>query len=271
MGAPWWDPNAGPQLPRGGRKLFPADRVVAYYGTDTAPALGVLGHSSPEGIWPQLAAAAAAYSSTGRKVLPAYELIVTVADGVPGPSGLYRSRTNPSTIDSYLAAAKRHDALLILDVQPGRGDFASETRWLAPWLKDPNVALALDPEWRMSPGQIPGQVIGSVSAQEINQVSAWLSGIVEQYNLPQKLLLVHQFTVDEITDKAALISHPRLAMTINMDGFGSRAEKLAKYRIFRADTRFPMGMKLFYRQDVDMWAPAEVSALRPTPSVIEYQ
>src|SRR5688572_3663371 len=36
------------QLPLGGRTIFPAYRVVAYYGTAGNPVLGVLGEGTPE-------------------------------------------------------------------------------------------------------------------------------------------------------------------------------------------------------------------------------
>ena len=44
-------------------------------------------------------------------------------------------------------------------IEPGRGDFYAETRRLLKWLKEPDVGLALDPEWRVTEGQVPGQVI----------------------------------------------------------------------------------------------------------------
>ena len=39
---------------------------------------------------------------------------------------------------------------------------------LEKWLREPDVGLALDPEWRMAPGQVPGDVIGRVDAREVN-------------------------------------------------------------------------------------------------------
>ena len=67
-------------------------------------------------------------------------------------------------IRRYLKAARKAKALLILDIQPGRSDFFTETKRLRKWLKEPDVGLALDPEWRMGPGEVPGKVIGSVGA-----------------------------------------------------------------------------------------------------------
>ena len=55
-------------------------------------------------------------------------------------------------IRRYLKAARKAKALLMLDIQPGRSDFFTETTRLRKWLKEPDVGLALDPEWRMGPG-----------------------------------------------------------------------------------------------------------------------
>ena len=81
----------------------------------------------------------------------------------------------------------------------------------------------------MGPGEIPGQVIGSVEAREVNAVSEWLSQIVERNDLPQKLFLIHQFTTDMVDD-TQLQERPGLAMVLNADGFGTPELKRVKYR-----------------------------------------
>src|SRR6185503_12100786 len=107
--------------------------------------------------------------------------------------------------------------------------FFTEATRLRKWLKEPDVGLALDPEWRMGPGQVPGNVIGSVSAREVNATTAWLSKLVTRYKLPEKLLLVHEFT-DSMVPQAQLKRPPGLAYVLNVDGFGTQTLKLAKYR-----------------------------------------
>ena len=47
------------------------------------------------------------------------------------------------------------------------------------------MSLALDPEWRMEAGEVPGQTIGSVDAEEVNAVSNWLANIVRRRDLPR--------------------------------------------------------------------------------------
>jgi hypothetical protein len=260
-----------PTLPRGGRLLLPGWRIVAYYGAAGTPAMGVLGSGSPDQVWPRLAADAAKFASPGVRALPTYELIVVIANATPGPDGMYRSRVDDATISRYLAAVRRHHALLLLDIQPGHSDFPTEVRRLERWLREPDVALAIDPEWRMAAGGVPGQRIGTVPAAEVNAVSAWLDALTVRYRLPQKLLLVHQFTTGMITDKPAVRPRKHLAMVFNMDGFGGREAKLAKYRLLMADRRFGLGLKLFLHQDIAIFRPREVLALRPAPNVVEYQ
>src|SRR5438876_1157896 len=132
--------------------------------------------------------------------------------------------------DDKPASAQRlaQKPLLVLDIQPGHADFLSEARRLAPWLGQPDVGIALDPEWH-TPGAVPGQQIGSVTAGEINQVSDFVSNIVRADKLPEKLFVIHQFTDGMINGKPQVQPRPGLAMTFNVDGFGDRSNKLAKY------------------------------------------
>ncbi len=260
------------ELPGGGRLIFPAHRVVAYYGAPGDPRLGVLGAGPPDQIARQLIRQAAAYNHAGAPVLPALELITTVATSSPGADGLYSARQSAAVVRRYLSAARRVGALLILDLQPGRGDFLSQARVYEQFLREPDVGLALDPEWQLTPGQTPGQQIGSTDASTINQVSAYLAGIVANGRLPQKLLIVHQFTSDMIRQRDQTVPRAGIAMTINIDGFGTRADKIAKYQALSASvsTLFH-GFKLFYHQDLDLMGPGQVTGLVPPPSFIVYQ
>lgn len=245
---------------------------MAYYGAgDGTPGLGVLGHYAPDTAWQRLAEQGAAYQGLGKPVQLAFELIATVADAVPGPSGDYRSRQDASVMTRYLAEVRRHHGLLILDIQPGRSDFLTEAKALQPWLSQPDVGLALDPEWRMGPGEIPGQVIGSVSAEEINEVSAWLDQLTASRHLPRKVFLLHKFREQMITDESTVVSRPHLYGIENMDGFGGQEIKIREYQEFSATTPFAMGIKLFYKQDTDRLTPAEAVKLHPTPVLIDYQ
>ena len=260
------------ELPRGGRRLLPDRRIVAYYGAPQDAELGALGIGSPASAARRLERQAQPYAEPDRPVLPAMELIAVTAAAHPGEGERYNTRQDAAVIDRYLRAARKAKALLVLDIQPGRSDFYTEARRLERWLAEPDVGLALDPEWRMGPGQIPGQVIGSVEAREVNAVSEWLSQIVERNDLPQKLFLIHQFTTDMVDD-TQLQERPGLAMVLNADGFGTPELKRDKYRAFTASPRrfFGEGFKLFYREDTNLMTPRQVLRLKPPPDVVVYE
>jgi hypothetical protein len=260
------------ELPGGGREILPAHRVVAFYGAPGAPRLGVLGTGPPERIAGALKRQSAAYRSAGKSVLPALELITTVATSSPGADGLYRARQPAAVVRRYLNAARRARELLILDLQPGRSDFLTEAQVYESFLREPDVSLALDPEWQLGPGQIPAQQIGATDAATINRTSAYLAGIVAAGRLPQKLLIVHQFTNDMIRQRDQIVPRAGLAITINVDGFGDAPNKIARYRAL-SDLRpgLYQGFKLFYTQDLHLMTPGRVLRLRPRPSLIVYQ
>jgi hypothetical protein len=263
-----------PQLPRGGRTIFPRYRVVAYYGAPQDAQLGELGIGTPAHAAAKLDRRARMYRTGGRPLLTAFELISTVASGAPEGNGLYSTRQSHAVIDRYLAAAHKAHALLILDIQPGHAEFMDEVRALYPYLEYPDVGVALDPEWKVPADQVPGKVIGSTDAAVVNQVSSYLANIVRTHDLPQKLLVVHQFTNDMIQRKDLLTQPPGVALTLNVDGFGDQPVKIAKYSEFmRApeERRFHAGFKLFFHEDTNLMKPRQVLRLHPPPEFIVYE
>ena len=262
---------APPELPRGGTSVLPEHRVVAYYGAPQSRELGALGIGRPDGAARRLARDARPYRTGKRPELPALELIAVIANADPGEDGMYRARQEDKVIRRYLGAARRAKGLLLLDIQPGRSDFFTETTRLERWLREPDVGLALDPEWRVEPPDVPAQVIGHVDAREVNATSAWLAQLVARHRLPQKLFVVHQFT-DDMVDDRRLKRRAELAMVLNADGFGTRPVKVSKYHAFtRAAKSFHQGFKLFYEEDVGLMTPAQVLRLRPSPDVVVYE
>jgi hypothetical protein len=265
-------PPEPPQLPRGGRRLFPDRRVVAFYGAPQNEELGALGIGTPAQAGRRLERQARPYARRGRPVLPAFELLATIVHRTGGEDGKFSTRQRSGTIDRYLREARRRRMLLILDIQPGRASFMDEVRALRRWLEQPDVALALDPEWSMDPGEIPGQSIGSTDARTVNRVAAYLSRLVRERDLPEKLLLVHRFTADMIEDERALRDLPGVAEVMNVDGFGTQAQKKVKYREFtRGRARKLNGFKLFYREDTGLMTPRQTLRLRPSPDVVAYE
>ncbi|MQA73310.1 MAG: hypothetical protein GEU88_02975 [Solirubrobacterales bacterium] len=262
-----------PQLPRGGRDLLPDYRLVAFYGAPQSRELGALGIGTPRRASARLLEQARAYREGDRPVMPVLELLASIAASDPGDDGSYRLRQPHAVIRRYLAEARRRRALLLLDVQPGAADFADEIARLRPYLREPDVGLALDPEWHVGPGEVPGQVIGSVDAATVNEISARLAALVERRRLPEKLFVVHQFTAGMIARRGELEARPGLATVINVDGFGDRANKVAKYRDLRPHrgARLHSGFKLFYGEDLGLMKPEEVLRLRPAPELIVYE
>jgi hypothetical protein len=260
-----------PALPDGGRTILPRTRVVAFYGAPQDAGLGTLGIGTPDAAGRRLDQMAARYKAD-RPVLPAMELIATVVQASPGNDGTYRARQSSDLIGRYLAAARRAHALLILDIQPGQAPFMREVHAYARWLREPDVGIALDPEWSMAPGQVPGSVIGSTDAAIVNHVQAYMAHIVKAHDLPQKLLIVHRFTTEMIRNARTLRQYPGVALTVNVDGFGDRENKISKYDLFssRKPGRYN-GFKLFFHEDTGLMTPRSVLRLIPRPDVVVYE
>ncbi|MDE0777696.1 MAG: hypothetical protein OSB43_15575 [Nocardioides sp.] len=262
-------PNPPPAV---GEGIFGRNRtLVAYYGAAGTGALGVLGEGPPNREIGRLEKAARAFERPDRPVQIVYELIVTVADVTPGPDGDYSHDVPRRDVERYLRAARRHDAMLLLDIQPGRASFPEVAqRW--EWaLKDPRVGLALDPEWRMARGAVPGRVIGSVDAAEVNQTSLWLANLVRRERLPQKLFVLHQFRTSMIERIDRVAVRRRLATVQHVDGFGTEQQKMATYDAVLRPQRFHPGFKLFYDEDIGLMSPARVLKVRPRVRFVSYQ
>ncbi len=262
-----------PELPRGGRSLFPEHRLVGFYGAPQDDALGALGIGSPASASKRLIAQARAYESPNRRVLPVYELLATIAAAAPGDDGLYRIHQPHSVIREYLEEARRNDGLLLLDIQPGRADFADEVRRLERYLVEPDVGLALDPEWHVSAPDVPGGVIGSVDLATVNEISAELAATVEELDLPEKLFVIHQFTSEMIEGEVEPVDRPGLATVLNVDGFGDQPNKISKYKELKPQpgSALNAGFKLFYSEDLNLMTPEDVLALQPKPDLIVYE
>ena len=271
-----------PELPRGGREILPRNRLVAYYGAPQDPELGVLGTTSLNTAARRVEARAREFSQPGRPALPAFELIATLAQSAPGDDGLHRLRQTDAVIGRHLRAVRAAKGLLILDIQPGQADFMEEVRAFERWLVEPDVSLALDPEWSVPDGVQPGSVIGSTDAATVNAAVDYLDRIVRARNLPQKVLIVHQFTDEMVTDRELTRGRPGVALISNMDGFGTAELKEGVYdrlsiaqprrRAVRRRSRDPYnGFKLFFREDTGLMGPADVLALDPAPDVVVYE
>ena len=267
--------RADVQLPGGGRVLFPAHLLVALYGHPGAPALGALGQQGLQASIARARKVAAAYQSlTSARVIPAFEIIATVAQGSPGQDGDYSSESPVDSLRPWVQRAAAAGFYVILDLQPGRASLLAQARRYQSLLELPDVGLALDPEWKLAPRQLPLRQIGSVSIGEVNSVVSWLAALTARYRLPQKLLVLHQFQLSMIRNERELDTrHDDLAILIHMDGQGTPA---AKQQTWDTITRAAppgvfFGWKNFYVKDHPRLSPSQTIARTPQLSMISYQ
>jgi hypothetical protein len=148
---------------------------------------------------------------------------------------------------------------------------------LEKYLQMPQVHLAIDPEFSMKFGDAPGRVIGTFDATDINYAASYLAGLVNQYHLPPKVLVVHRFTEDMVTNYKKIMPLPEVEIVMDMDGFGSKAKKYGTYnKVIAPEPVEFTGIKLFYKNDVrppadGMLTTDEVLKLTPAPIYIQYQ
>jgi hypothetical protein len=254
--------------------LLPWSRVVTYYGNPLSKKMGILGELPPEQMMAGLEREAAAWRKADplTTVRPGLELVATVASNTPGPSGYFRTRMPDALIAKVVGWARSRGWLIILDIQVGHSDAKDEIERLRPFLESPDVHLALDPEFDMQPGIVPGRRIGTTDAKSVNKAIALLASMIEKKRLPPKLLLVHRFTEGMLTNARAVKLDPRVQVVMVMDGYGSPAFKRTAYRIaIRKEPVEYAGLKLFYKNDKPQMTPKEALSLTPGPSVIIYQ
>jgi hypothetical protein len=262
--------------------LLPFNRIVAYYGNLYSTQMGVLGEYPEPQMLAMLASTTAAWAAAdpATPVIPALDYIAVTAQASPGPDRKYRDRMPDSQMDKILAMAHQINGIVILDVQVGGSTVETEVPLLEKYLAMPNVELALDPEFDMHGGARPGTVIGTMDASDINFAAQFLANLVRENNLPPKILIIHRFTQDMVTNYKQITPLPEVQIVMDMDGFGTPAKKLTTYQYFIADEPVQFtGFKLFYKNDEipsiagsdHLMTPSEVLKLIPQPSFIQYQ
>jgi hypothetical protein len=157
-------------------------------------------------------------------------------------------------------------------VQIGLSAVPEEVQALMPYLRRPYVHLALDPEFAIPSGHIPGEVVGTLDGSTIDGVIRTLSDLVRSEHLPPKILIIHRFTDDMVTNAWEIKPNPNVQVVITMDGFGPPGLKLAQYRSYVHDQGVQYaGIKLFYHHDQPLLTPADVLGLNPVPDLVIYQ
>jgi hypothetical protein len=245
-------------------------QILSYYGNPYTADMGIVGELEPEALVKKLKAHAQQYDALNglRAVQPALHLVYATAQASAGPDDHYLLYIDEDTLQEYIDLACENGLLIFLDLQIGRSDVETELTKIIPYLEQPHVHAALDPEFAMPEGKLPGESIGSLNAVDVNAAQALLQDFLEERELPDKVLIVHQFTRDMLTAPELIEDYPRVRLVIDMDGFGPSHVKRVKYDWFAAPAEYS-GIKLFFRHDSDLMSEQEVLDLNP--DVIIYQ
>jgi hypothetical protein len=250
-------------------------RLVTYYGHPFSAQMGILGeYEDPEEMMAKLKEQTAAYTAAdpSRPAQCTIELIASVAQGDPGADGLWLLRTPPDVIERYAQLAEKNSCLLMLDIQMGYDTVANDIKAIMPFLQRPYIHLAIDPEFHVDEGEVPGEHYGHISAADVNNAGKVLGDLVRQYKLPDKILIVHQFRDAMLPDKENIKLMPNVDLVTMMDGWGSMPAKITNYNYFVGEQLIQYGgIKVFYRQDDPIMTPEQVLELEPKPLVVCYQ
>ncbi|WP_313025405.1 hypothetical protein [Mobilicoccus sp.] len=266
------------ELPGGGREFFPTYRLVGYSGVKgTGPGLGRAGVGNIDDRMQEILERSKPYATDGKKIMPVLEVIATTVQ----PCRLApkcRTVSSDEKIQEHLDAIRKVDGVLLLAIQPGRSDFLTEVKKYEKFLKEPDVGVALDPEWRMGPDQEPMRTFGSTDAKELNSVSAYLDQLIEDNGLPEKIMLYHMIRVNWVRNHDALEDRKNLAFVLSVDGIGDQQLKEGTWKVLMGvkPAFVHPGFKLFYQEDTaqkgwKLMTPEQVLALTPTPDYVLYE
>ena len=249
--------------------------IFALYGKPGAYTMGILGRYSPEEIEPIMNQFIVTYDEANKErgIIPAFYLIYgTCWPG--GDIGLLRQ----STVKKYIEFAAERGWYVFIDHQIGKYTVEQAMNAILPFLKYPNVHLALDPEWHTTE---PMKVIGSVTGDEINKAQAMMDKYIKENNITgRRMLVIHQFNAIMIKKRANVRSdYERVQLIHCADGFGSPQLKKDSYAYNALAQNIPLkSFKLFSKPtvagagyDQPMMTPEEVFSLNPRPYLIMYQ
>ena len=259
--------------------ILPFKRIVAFYGNLYSKQMGILGELPRKQMLEKLQGEVKKWhaADTTTEVVPALHYIAITAQQSPGKGNTYRLRMPFHQIDSVLSMAREINALVFLDIQVGLSTIEKELPEFEKYLKMPHVHFGIDPEFSMKGGQAPGKVVGSFDAADINYATDYLAKLVKEHNLPPKILVVHRFTQNMVTNYSKIKLRPEVQIVMDMDGWGHQARKINTYRQFihKEPVEFT-GFKIFYKNDLreansHLMTPEEVLRLKPRPLYIQYQ
>ncbi len=271
-----WPPETA--LPKGGA-ILPFKRIIAYYGNLYSKKMGALGEHPEAEMFARLQTEVDKWNTADPETpaLPALHYIAVVAQAGAGADGMYRARMPDTEIDKVLAMAEKIGAIVFLDIQVGFSTLEAELPRLEKYFKMPNVHLGIDAEFSMKNGIRPGKVVGTFDATDINYATEFLARVVRENELTPKVLVVHRYTQNMITNYQNIVPLPEVQIVMHMDGWGGAAKKRNTYQqfVYKEPVQFT-GFKLFYKNDVweegtVLMTPEELLKLRPRPIYIQYQ
>ena len=259
--------------------ILPFKRIVVYYGNLHSKKMGALGEYPPKEMWRRLNEEVKNWEKAdpSTPVQVGVHYIAAVASGTPGKDGKYINRMGNKQIDSVMAIAKMHNAIVFLDLQVALSNIKDELPRIEKYLELPNVHLGIDPEFSMKTGARPGSKIGTYDAEDINYCSQYLADMVKRLNLPPKVFVVHRFTRKMVTNSQNIKLRPEVQVVMHMDGWGEPDLKIGTYRHFiQSEPVQFTGFKLFYKNDLKkapnrLMTPQELLKLKPAPIYIQYQ
>lgn len=253
---------------------LPANRLVVYYGNPFSAAMGPIGAYPDDQLLALLNQQAQAYADLdpSHPVIPALDYVTPVVQGSPQADGTWTAEMPDDSIEYYRQLANSNHMLFFMDMQIGHSTVQREVNAVLPFLEQPGVDLALDPEFDLTTGGIPDVNLGHMSAAEINWVINQLSNLVQTYHLPPKILIIHQFRIEMLPDWQNIRDKPGVEIVTCVDGFGPPGSKIDDYRIFDNQQliQYP-GFKLFYKLDKPLMSPSDVLGLNPSPLMVMYQ
>jgi hypothetical protein len=259
--------------------VLPFKRIVAYYGNYYSKLMGALGEYPKDEMFARLRKEVAEWEKADPKtpVVPALHYIAVTAQASPGADNAYRLRMPHKEIRKTVDMAAEIGALVFIDIQVGHSTLQKELPEFAELLRLPNVHLGIDPEFSMKGGQRPGAAIGTYDADDINYATGYLAGLVKEHGIPPKILVVHRFTQDMVTNHSRIETRPEVQVVMHMDGWGAPQRKLDTYRVHIQNKPVQFtGFKVFYKNDIKhppgrLLTPAELVRLKPMPVYIQYQ